>query len=175
MAVQHQKKRASMRSDQHKSTYKFGLLVALLGGVCLVIVAFVGGCTDKKSDVETAKPPDQSQTENSKTVSAQKQSDLLKLVGRWVRMDGGYIIEIRNVASDGKMDAAYFNPRPINVSVAEASRTSTGAKVFIELQDQGYPGSTYTLNYNPAEDSLVGFYYQAAMKQNFDVVFARVK
>jgi hypothetical protein len=47
--------------------------------------------------------------------------------------------------------------------------------VFIELQDQGYPGSTYTLNYNPAEDSLVGFYYQAVMQQNFDVVFARVK
>ena len=90
MAAHNQKnKKTSMRSDQHKSTYKFGLLVALLGGVCLVIIAFVGGCTDKKSDVETAKPPVQSQAENSKTVSAQKQSDLLKLVGRWVRMDGG--------------------------------------------------------------------------------------
>ena len=176
MAAQDQKNRkASVRSDQHKGTYKFGLLFALLGGVCLVIVAFVGGCTDKKSDVETAKPPVRSQAENSKTVFAHKQSDLLKLVGRWVRMDGGYIIEIRNVASDGKMDAAYFNPRPINVSVAEASRTSTGIKVFIELQDQGYPGSTYTLSYDPAKDSLVGFYYQAVMQQNFDVVFARVK
>ena len=40
---------------------------------------------------------------------------------------------------------------------------------------QGYPGSTYTLTYNPAKDMLVGFYYQAAMQQNFDVVFARMK
>ena len=176
MAARNQKNRkASLQTDQHRGTYKFGLFFALLGGVCLVIVAFAGGCSDKKADVETAKTPAQGQDESSKNVSAHKQSDFLKLVGRWVRTDGGYIIEIRNVASNGKMDAAYFNPRPINVSVAEASRTGTGTKVFIELQDQGYPGSTYTLSYNPAEDSLVGFYYQAAMQQNFDVVFARVK
>ncbi len=84
MAAQNQKKRASSQTDQNKDACRCSLLFALLGGVCLVIVAFAGGCTDKKSDVETAKPPDQSQAEISRTVSAHKQSDLLKLVGRFL-------------------------------------------------------------------------------------------
>jgi hypothetical protein len=33
-----------------------------------------------------------------------------KLIGRWLRPDGGYVIEIRNISSGGKMEAAYFNP-----------------------------------------------------------------
>jgi len=159
----------------NKDVCRSSLLFPLLVGLYLVIIVFAGACTDKKSDKETAKPPAQGQSENPKNVSANEQSDLLKLVGRWVRLDGGYLIEIRNIFPNGKMDTAYFNPRPINVSVAEASRTSTGTKVFIELQDQGYPGSTYTLSYDLTKDSLVGFYYQAAMQQTFDVVFARVK
>jgi hypothetical protein len=38
-----------------------------------------------------------------------------KLKGRWQRPDGGYIMEIKSVASDGAMDAAYFNPKSIHV------------------------------------------------------------
>ena len=38
-----------------------------------------------------------------------------KLIGRWLRPDGGYILEISHISSDRKMEAAYFNPRPINV------------------------------------------------------------
>lgn len=170
MAIQ---KNAGLRSDQHRrSAYKFRLACcALLGGMCLLIIALTGACTDKKSDEEIAK----GQGENAAKVSAQKKSNFQKLAGRWVRTDGGYIIEIRNVAFDGKMDAGYFNPRPINVSVAKASLGNSGIQVFIELQDQGYPGSTYTLVHDPAKDVLKGFYYQAAMQQTFDVIFARVK
>ena len=75
----------------------------------------------------------------------------------------------------GKMDAGYFNPRPINVSNAQATKESGKIKVFIELSDVGYPGSTYTLTYESKEDVLRGVYYQAAMKQSFDVHFARMK
>jgi len=71
------------------------------------------------------------------------------------------------------MDAAYFNPRPINVSRAEASRDGAGIKVFIELRDVNYPGSTYTLTYDPATDQLSGNYFQAVRRENFDVVFVR--
>jgi hypothetical protein len=99
--------------------------------------------------------------------------DVLK--GRWLRPDGGYIIQIRNIDPSGKMEAGYFNPRPINVSRAEATRDSGKMKVFIELRDTGYPGSTYTLTYDPKEDVLRGIYYQAAMKQSFDVYFTRMK
>ena len=85
------------------------------------------------------------------------------------------MIEIRSIDAKGKMDAGYYNPQPINVSQAEAIGTDAGIKLFIELQDVGYPGSTYTLIYNPQEDMMFGLYYQAAMGQNFDVVFVRTK
>jgi len=99
--------------------------------------------------------------------------DVLK--GRWVRPDGGYIIQIRAIDGSGKMDAGYFNPRPINVSKAQATKESGKMKVFVELSDVGYPGSTYTLTYDPKDDVLRGMYYQAAMKQSFDVYFTRMK
>jgi hypothetical protein len=99
--------------------------------------------------------------------------DVLK--GRWLRPDGGYIIHIRSIDGTGKMDAGYLNPRPINVFKAEATRESGKMKVLIELRDTGYPGSTYTLTYDPKEDVLRGVYFQAVMKQNFDVYFTRMK
>lgn len=99
--------------------------------------------------------------------------DLQKLVGRWLRADGGYILEIRTVGADGRMDAAYLNPRPIHVGRAEASQKGTTAEVFLELRDQGYPGSTYTLVYDPGQDVLSGVYFQAAMGQSFQVLFVR--
>jgi hypothetical protein len=85
------------------------------------------------------------------------------------------VIEIKRVATDGTMQAAYFNPRPINVSRATASVFKDHLKVEIELRDTGYPGSSYTLLYDPDKDALLGFYYQAVQKQNFDVVFVRMK
>jgi hypothetical protein len=48
---------------------------------------------------------------------------LEKLTGRWQRPNGGYIIEIRSVEPDGRINAAYFNPQPINVAKAEFSQT----------------------------------------------------
>ena len=38
-----------------------------------------------------------------------------------------------------------------------------------------YPGSTYTLNYDPANDQLKGVYFQAVEKQRFAVAFVRMK
>jgi hypothetical protein len=97
------------------------------------------------------------------------------LKGRWLRPDGGYVIEIREIEANGKMAAGYFNPRPINVSRAEASQEGTTTKVCIELRDINYPGSTYNLTYDPENDQLKGVYFQAALQQSFDVVFVRLK
>ena len=99
-----------------------------------------------------------------------------KLTGRWLRPDGGYILEIKSVNdTTGQMDAGYFNPNPINVSKAEASREVATVKVFVELRAPNYPGSTYTLTYDPATDHLTGMYFQAALKQQFDVDFERAQ
>ena len=97
------------------------------------------------------------------------------LTGRWVRPDGGYVIDIRGVGADGKMDVAYLNPRPINVAQAKASREGGMTKLFLELRDEGYPGSTYTLSHDPQRNTLRGIYYQAAMGQRFEVLFVRIK
>jgi hypothetical protein len=45
--------------------------------------------------------------------------------------------------------------------------------VFVELRDVNYPGSTYTLRYEPARDRLVGLYDQAAQRQHYDLIFVR--
>jgi hypothetical protein len=98
-----------------------------------------------------------------------------KLVGSWVRPDGGYVIAIRGVDANGRVDAAYANPRPLPFSQATAVPDGTGFKLFFELRAAGYDGSTYTLTYDPARDTLKGVYYQAVAKQRFDVQFVRAK
>ena len=100
-------------------------------------------------------------------------ADFQKLKGKWLRPDGGYVLDIKSVAEGGKLDASYVNPRPIHVAKAEASQVDDAVKVFIELRDVNYPGSTYDLTYDPQSDSLQGIYYQAALQQRFEVVFVR--
>ncbi len=97
-----------------------------------------------------------------------------RLTGRWLRPDGGYVIEIRSAQPNGVLDAAYFNPRPINVSRAEWRRENGRLQVFMELRDANYPGSTYTLRYAPEQDRLVGDYFQAVQQQTFYVEFTRM-
>ena len=107
------------------------------------------------------------------TVYAAEQPDFKVFVGEWVRPDGGYIIRVRDTKPDGSVDAGYFNPKEINIAEANVSVWKGLSKLFIKLQDEGYPGSTYTLYYYAEKDALAGFYYQASMKQTFEVVFMK--
>jgi len=97
------------------------------------------------------------------------------LNGRWLRPDGGYVLEIRAVDASGKIDGTYLNPKPINIAKAEATRDGSTVKVFVELRAANYPGSTYTLTYDPQQDQLKGIYFQAVQRQNFNVYFVRTK
>ena len=96
------------------------------------------------------------------------------LVGRWARTEGPYIININSVDVNGKL-ASYANPRPLPFHTAEVIRDGNGLKLVFELRAAGYGGSTYTLNYDAAGDSLRGVYDQVVVKQKFDVVFRRTK
>lgn len=96
-----------------------------------------------------------------------------RLVGRWLRSDGGYVLEIRRAEPDGRLDAAYLNPRSIHVAQAEWRREGGSLTVFIELRDVNYPGSTYRLAFTPEQDRLAGRYFQALERQTFDVMFVR--
>jgi len=97
------------------------------------------------------------------------------LNGRWLRPDGGYVFEIRAVNSSGQIDGVYLNPKPINIAKAEATREGSTLKVFVELRAPNYPGSTYTLTYDPQHDQLRGIYFQAVEQQSFNVFFVRMK
>jgi hypothetical protein len=107
-----------------------------------------------------------------KTVS---KTDPSPLAGKWQRSDGGYVLELSEAGPDGQLKAAYFNPRPINVAQARWKLQDDIMEVFVELRDVHYPGSTYTLNYDPATDRLEGLYFQAVQQQQFAVNFIRKK
>ncbi len=101
--------------------------------------------------------------------------DEKRLIGRWERPDGGYILELKEIGKNGTLKAAYFNPRPINVSRAELKRKNGVLTVFIELRDVNYPGSTYNLRYDPKADRLIGTYFQAVARETYDIEFVRAK
>jgi len=94
-------------------------------------------------------------------------------MGRWLREDGGYVLEIRGGATGGMLEARYFNPRSIHVSRAAWYEGAGVLQVLVELNDTGYPGATYVLRHDPKSDRLVGQYTQPAMQQAFEIEFVR--
>jgi hypothetical protein len=158
-------RRSTAAPSKQRFSIKWGVLVVavLVGAVSLVVYHFRPTESDQMPVSEVARS------------QANPAVEFHKLIGRWVRTDGGYVIEIRDIDPGGKMAAAYFNPRPINVSQAEVSRKKEGLEVFVELRDTGYPGSTYTLAYNPRQDMLTGIYFQATIGQTFEVIFVRAQ
>jgi hypothetical protein len=137
-------------------------------------VAVLAGCQREPAQVvsPTAESP---VVTNAPTLVAPARNEFEILKGKWERPDGGYVLEIRGVDAEGKLDAAYFNPSPINVSQARAYRESGDLKVFVELRDVNYPGCTYKLTYDAKSEQLFGQYYQAALQETYDVTFGRMK
>ncbi len=102
-------------------------------------------------------------------------AEVQKMMGRWLRSDGTYVLELRGADHSGVVQAGYFNPKSIHVSRAIWMRGAEGLQVVVELNDVGYPGATYVLSHDTAEDRLVGKYNQPQMGQSFDVDFVRQK
>jgi hypothetical protein len=108
----------------------------------------------------------------------QKKKDFAQaqqMAGQWVRPDGGYILELREIKKNGSLQAAYFNPQPIKVFSARWSRRDGKINLFVELRDVNYPGSKYNLQYDPVSDRLQGTYFQAVERKTFNIEFVRVK
>lgn len=132
------------------------IILSLLAAVILLVVIFI--LNTESSD--------------SVLISAKK-NDKNLLVGNWLRTDAGYRILINKVNDNGSIEANYFNPNPINVGSASWEESYDNLKIFIELRDVNYPGSTYTLSYLPDKDMLAGEYYQAVEGLTFYVEFVR--
>jgi hypothetical protein len=156
-------------------TGKRGMYVHMVVLVLLTVGVFAGMALlishSRHTGAQSTAPP--AAKESVAKPDSQVGFDSLK--GRWQRPDGGYVLDIKNVDANGKLAAAYFNPRPINVSQAEAALDGTTIKVFIELRDVNYPGATYHLTYESENDQLRGVYFQPALQQKFDVFFVRMK
>ena len=145
------------------------MLVAIASALALA------SCSKSPSDspAAPATPASTNASPTAATAAVTNTTSENLLHGNWGRLDGDYVIEIRAAKSDGRLDAYYFNPRPINVARAEWRRENDGLHVFMELRDQNYPGATYKLRYLPQQDQLAGEYYQPVYQQTFDVQFIR--
>lgn len=97
------------------------------------------------------------------------------LIGNWVRTDAAYQITISALLDNGDMNAGYFNPKSIHVATAAWADADGVLQVYLELRDQGYPGSNYKLSYQPDRDMLTGEYFQAVQGATYPVEFARSK
>lgn len=143
-----------------------------VGYVVVAAAALVVGA----SSCQKAKPAasvEQTAPATAKATSPAVPEPVRKLLGRWMRADGGYVLELRNAELSGVLEAGYFNPKAIRVSRAIWMQGATGFQVVVELNDVGYPGATYVLSYDPLTDRLVGKYTQPAMQQSFDIEFVR--
>ncbi len=126
---------------------------------------FLGGAS-----LVLAQPPE---AQGASAPAAAAKSGMEVLKGTWVRPDGGYTIVIKSIGANGQIDAMYSNPNLLPFARAQASRDGATLRASFELQAGGYAGSTYELAYDPASDRLKGIYYQAVVKQKFEVYFVR--
>ncbi|MCG8702096.1 MAG: hypothetical protein MI922_28840 [Bacteroidales bacterium] len=99
--------------------------------------------------------------------------NLDKIQGKWLRPDGNYVLEIKEVLPGGKLRAAYYNPSDIKISKATYSEDKGTIKVHVEFADENYHGSKYNLVYDAKLDMMKGVYYQAMMGQTYEINFVR--
>jgi hypothetical protein len=139
----------------------------------LVALGCIGLAGCNRSDLPATPKPDTPAAKTATAAAPAPAGDWNRLRGRWLRPDGGYVLEIRSVADDGRADAAYFNPNPIHVAWARIANTGGVLKLDAELRDVNYPGCLYKLSYVPERDQLVGTYFQAQMQETHEIFFVR--
>jgi hypothetical protein len=144
--------------------------VAVLVAIAVVAVLGLWWSASRHDDPEA---PATRATSAPPAAGAEAPAAFQKLKGRWVRVDGGHVVEIRSVEAGGRVDASYLDPRAIHVAKALASQDGGTVKLVIELRDVDYPGNTYRLRYDAGRDVLEGTYSEARERQMYDVSFMR--
>jgi hypothetical protein len=139
----------------------------------LIIPLFLSitGCNQTSSNHDKEASPN---TKNNEVLPlTTPKPDFSQLIGDYLRSDGVYTLKILSATADGKVDAAYFNPNPVNVGSAKWVFKDNSFFIWVELRDVNYPGSTYTLKFFPEKKELTGNYFQATQQMNYEVVFIR--
>lgn len=101
-------------------------------------------------------------------------SDMNMMQGLWVRADAPYLIELTE-NTNGELQASYFNRKSIHVEKTETAEKNGLLYVMVLLRDVNYQGSFYLLSYKRENDTLLGTYFHAASRQQFEVKFKRKK
>lgn len=147
--------------------------------IALVLSAAFGtwACGTKRADAPAAATPPAPAASPAAAADAPAAAPAAltdKLIGRWLRADSNYVIEVRSAAPDGTLEAAYFNPGPIQVSRALWKIDGQHVGMFVELTDRNYPGNYYELLYDAGSDALVGRYSHLGVQEVYEVAFSRV-
>jgi len=150
------------------------------GLVAVFLVAGLGPLGCRKTELATAAAPLPAATAAAPLPAATAAASAPaaepgRLVGRWLRSDADYTIEVERAGADGSIDAKYFNPGPIHVSRAAWKLDAGRLLLFVELTDRGYPGNNYALLYDPGSDALSGEYRHLGLHETYEVVFSRLK
>jgi len=135
------------------------------------LLLFIAGCNQTSSNLSNEASLTHEKSEVHKLTTPIPEFN--QLIGDYLRSDGVYTLKIMSATADGKLDAAYFNPNPVNVGSAKWVFKDNSLFIWVELRDVNYPGSTYTLQFFPEKKELTGNYFQATQQMNYEVVFNR--
>lgn len=131
--------------------------------ILFFMIAFQVACTEQQREKQTEKASD----------PVVKSGLHAEIVGEWLRPDGNYVLILEKFSPDSTVVARYLNPRPIHISETRWKTQDGYIYFYIKFDDEGYPGSYYSLGYLPEEDKLYGIYYQVMMRQQYEVEFVR--
>src|SRR5215471_6614649 len=121
MSTQHNNTRSSNATTPSAGIRRAPVAAIVLVAVAIVVSLGCGWWHAEHADTHPTVPSTPGTATRPLAPMAATALGVQQLQGTWLRPDGGYIIDVRTVAEGGTMDVAYCNPRPINVSKAEAS------------------------------------------------------
>ena len=140
--------------------------------VCLLLLALLAACRPEGDRGARSSSLGAAPGATPATAAA---AEPARLEGQWKRTDSNYMIAIDEATPDGKLAARYLNPQPIHVSRAQWLKSGARLQLMVEMQDRGYPGSNYELDYDAVHDTLFGTYHHLGLNQDFQVSFYRLK
>jgi hypothetical protein len=154
-----------MKQTFQNQTWKTLSVAALAVGLALTV-----GCNKPEPESGSTLPEAAVNTDVS---TKPAKPEMTGLTGRWLRADVGYVLDIRSVAGDGKLDVILSAPRTVQVGKAIASQVSGKTQIEIEIADPALAGCKYTLTFDPVGNRLNGVYFQSALKETSEIFFVR--
>jgi hypothetical protein len=145
-----------------------------IAGACMYVLSGCGEKTDDRKETVPEPVAETAVTPEAEVSVTEKIDFKAAVAGDWVRTDADYILQVVQLKDDGTVDVKYLNPKPIHVGNATWREENGLLLIYVELQDVNYPGSNYTLVYNPANNMLAGQYFQAVEKQTYQVEFRKI-